>query len=129
MKLSVTMSGNACGADIKFDLSLQLYDRTFAEIEQTFHDNIVVYFRGQHPRDEPHIEFSRRFGQLEIQVRKKYLLPNYPQMLLISNIKDENVENIGLADPGIYLAAGCFVFEKAQFVLGPVSQASSRPPR
>ena len=32
MKLSVTKSGNACGADIKFDLSLELDDRTFAEI-------------------------------------------------------------------------------------------------
>ena len=47
MKLSVTKSGNACGADIKFDLSSELDDRTFAEIEQTFHDNIVVHFRGQ----------------------------------------------------------------------------------
>src|SRR6516225_2866741 len=52
MKLSVTKSGNACGADIKFDLSSELDDRTFAEIE------------------------------------------------LISNIKDENGENIGLADAG-----------------------------
>src|SRR5215472_1015895 len=90
MKLSVTKSGNACGADIKFDLSLELDDRTFAEIEQTFHDNIVVYFRGQQLSNERHIEFSRRFGELEIHVLKKYLLPNYPEILLISNIKDEN---------------------------------------
>ena len=100
MKLSVTKSGNACGADIKFDLSLELDDRTFAEIEQTFHDNIVVYFRGQQLSNERHIEFSRRFGELEIHVLKKYLLPNYPEILLISNIKDENGENIGLADAG-----------------------------
>src|SRR6516162_3907635 len=61
MKLSVTKSGNACGADIKFDLSSELDDRTFAEIEQTFHDNIVVYFRGQQLSNERHIEFSRRW--------------------------------------------------------------------
>ena len=100
MKLSVTKSGNACGAEIKFDLSSELDDRTFAEIEQTFHDNIVVYFRGQQLSNERHIEFSRRFGGLEIHVLKKYLLPNYPEILLISNIKDENGENIGLADAG-----------------------------
>src|SRR5260370_1051830 len=47
MKLSVTKSGNACGAEIEFDLSAELDDRTFAEIEQAFHDNIVVCFRGQ----------------------------------------------------------------------------------
>jgi taurine dioxygenase len=33
-------------------------------------------------------------------VVKKYLLPNYPEILLISNIKDENGEHIGLADAG-----------------------------
>jgi len=101
MKLSVTKSGNACGAEIKFDLSSELDDRTFAEIEQTFHDNIVVYFRDQQLSNERHIEFSRRFGELEIHVLKNYLLPNYPEILLISNIKDENGENIGLADAGL----------------------------
>src|SRR5262252_1020264 len=101
MKLSVTKSGNACGADIKFDLSLELDDRTFAEIEQIFHENIVVYFRGQHLSNERHIEFSRRFGELEIHVIKKYLLPNHPEILVISNIKDQDGENIGLADAGM----------------------------
>src|SRR5262249_15848192 len=123
MKLSVTKSGNACGADIKFDLSSELDDRTFAEIEQTFHDNIVVYFRGQQLSNERHIELSRRFGELEIHVLKKYLLPNYPEILLISNIKDENGENIGLADAG-FTWHGCFVFEKAESVLAAVRQGS-----
>src|SRR5215471_15586351 len=100
MKLSVTKSGNACGADIKFDLSSELDDRSFAEIEQTYHDNIVVYFRGQQLSNDRHIEFSRRFGELEIHVLKKYLLPNHPEILRISNVRDENGELIGLADAG-----------------------------
>jgi alpha-ketoglutarate-dependent taurine dioxygenase len=41
----------------------------------------VVYFRGQQLSNERHIEFSRRFGELEIHVLKKYLLPNYPEIL------------------------------------------------
>ena len=100
MKPSVVKSGNACGAEIRFDLSSELDARTFAEIEQAFHDNIVVYFRGQQLSNEGHIEFSRRFGKLEVHVLKKYLLSSYPEILLISNIKDENGENIGLADAG-----------------------------
>src|ERR1700730_7706620 len=100
MKLSVSKSGDACGAEIELDLSAELDDRTFAKIEQAFHDNVVICFRGQQLSNERHIEFSRRFGELEIHVLKKYLLPNYPEILLISNIKNEDGENIGLADAG-----------------------------
>ena len=100
MKPSLTKSGDACGAEITFNLSTELDDRTFKEIEQAFHDNIVIYFRGQQLSNELQIEFSRRFGELEIHVLKKFLLPGHPEILLISNIKDENGENIGLADAG-----------------------------
>jgi taurine dioxygenase len=100
MKPSITKSGDACGAEVAFNLSTELDDRTFGEIEQAFHDNIVIYFRGQQLSNERHIGFSRRFGELEIHVLKKYLLPDHPEILLISNIKDENGENIGLADAG-----------------------------
>jgi taurine dioxygenase len=100
MKPSVIKGGDACGAEILFDLSSELDERTFAEIEQAFHDNIVIYFRGQQLSNERHIAFSRRFGELEIHVLKKFLLPGHPEILLISNVKDENGENIGLADAG-----------------------------
>ena len=100
MKISVWKSGYACGAEVELDLRSERDDQTFAEIEQAFHDNVVIYFRGQQLSNERHIQFSRRFGELEIHVLKKYLLPGYPEILLISNIKDENGENIGLADAG-----------------------------
>jgi len=101
MKLSVTKSGDPCGAEIDVDLSSELDDRAFAEIECAFHDNVVVYFRGQALSNEHHIEFSHRFGQLEIHVLKKYLLPEHPEIMRISNIKDQNGEDIGLADAGL----------------------------
>src|SRR5439155_10624549 len=100
MQLSVTKSGAACGAEIAFDLARDIDDASFHEIERAFHDNIVVVLRGQHLPNERHIEFSRRFGELEIHIVKKYLLPGFPQILLISNIRDAHGENIGLADAG-----------------------------
>jgi taurine dioxygenase len=100
MQLSVTKSGGACGAEIAFDLARDIDDATFREIERAFHDNIVVVFRGQHLSNERHVEFSRRFGELEIHIVKKYLLPGFPEILLISNIRDERGEHIGLADAG-----------------------------
>ena len=100
MRLSVKKSDAACGADIVFDLARDIDDATFQEIEHAFHDNIVVVFRGQDLSNERHVEFSRRFGELEIHIVKKYLLLGFPEILLISNISDQRGEHIGLADAG-----------------------------
>ena len=100
MRVTVNRSGAACGAEIDFDLARDFDDATFREIEKAFHDNIVVVFRGQQLSNEQHIEFSRRFGEPEIHIVKKYLLSGYPEILLISNIRNERGEHIGLADAG-----------------------------
>jgi taurine dioxygenase len=100
MRPSVKKSGAACGAEIVFDLRRDLDDATFHEIECAFHQNIVVVFRAQQLSNRQHIEFSSRFGELEIHIVKKYLLPDFPEILLISNIRDEQGEHIGLADAG-----------------------------
>jgi len=100
MKPMVTKSGAVCGAEIACDLAQDIDEARFREIERAFHDNIVVVFRRQHLSNERHIEFSRRFGELEIHIVKKYLLPGFPEILLISNICDDGGEHIGLADAG-----------------------------
>jgi alpha-ketoglutarate-dependent taurine dioxygenase len=100
MPVPVIKCGAALGAEIGVDLSLGLDDATFREIEDAFHDNIVVCFRGQNLSNEQHIAFSRRFGELEVHIVKKYLLPGYPEILLVSNTKNEAGEHIGLADAG-----------------------------
>jgi taurine dioxygenase len=100
MRPSVRKSGAACGAEIAFDLAREIDAPTFREIERIFHDNIVVVFRGQQLTSERHIDFSSRFGELEIHIVKKYLLRGFPEILLISNIRDEAGEHIGLADAG-----------------------------
>ena len=100
MKPMVTKSGAACGAEIACDLAQDIDEATFREIERDFHDNLVVVFRRQNLSNELQIEFSRRFGELETHIVKKYLLPGFPEILLISNIRDDRGEHIGLADAG-----------------------------
>jgi taurine dioxygenase len=100
MAIAVRPSAAACGAEIVFDLSQPIDDAAFAEIERHFHDNIIVFFRDQHLSEEQQIAFSQRFGELEIHIVKKYLLPGYPEILLISNIRNGEGEHIGLADAG-----------------------------
>ena len=100
MRPSVKKSGAACGAEIRFDLSQDIDDATFRDIESLFHENVVVVFRDQQLTNKRHIEFSSRFGELEIHIVKKYLLPGFPEILLISNLRNEAGEHIGLADAG-----------------------------
>jgi alpha-ketoglutarate-dependent taurine dioxygenase len=97
---SAKQSGAACGAEIGFDLSREIDAAAFRAIERAFHDNIVVVFRDQRLTSERHIEFSRRFGELEIHIVRKYLLPLHPEILLISNVRNAAGEHIGLADAG-----------------------------
>ena len=100
MSLSVKPSGAACGGEIVFDLAQGVDEPKFREIEAAFHDNIVVVFREQTLSNEQHIAFSRRFGDLEIHIVAKYLLPGHPEILLISNVRNAEGEHIGLADAG-----------------------------
>ena len=100
MPIPVRKCDAALGAEIVFDLSRAIDDRTFGEIERLFHDNIIVFFRDQRLTNQQHIAFSRRFGELEIHIVKKYLLPDHPEILLISNVRNDAGEHIGLADAG-----------------------------
>ena len=100
MTIAVRRCDSPLGAEVVFDLSQPIDAPAFAEIERHFHDNIVVFFRDQQLSEAQQIAFSRRFGELEIHIVKKYLLPDHPEILLISNIKNGNGEHIGLADAG-----------------------------
>jgi taurine dioxygenase len=89
------------GASVEgVDLSRDLSDETFAQIENAYDNYSVLVFRGQKLTPEQHIAFARRFDNLEIHVVKKALLAGYPEILLISNIKDAAGEDIGLSDAG-----------------------------
>jgi taurine dioxygenase len=98
--IAVIPSDAALGAEIVADLAQDIDDATFGEIERAFHDNIVVVFRNQHLSNERQVAFSRRFGELEVHIVKKYLLPYHPEILLVSNIRNDAGEHIGLADAG-----------------------------
>ena len=93
--------GKRMGAEIVgIDLNQPLDDAQFAKIEQLYHENRVLVFRDQKLTPEAQIEFSRRFGPLQVQVQKTYCLPGHPEIQVISNCVDENGKPLGLADAG-----------------------------
>ncbi|CAN5270712.1 TauD/TfdA family dioxygenase [soil metagenome] len=90
------------GAEIVgLDLTRPLDDEDFARIHRAHLDHHVLVFRDQRITPQQHIDFSRRFGPLQIHVLKNFQLQGHPEVLIVSNIK-ENGQPIGLGDAGYY---------------------------
>ncbi|KQQ53922.1 taurine dioxygenase [Pseudomonas sp. Leaf127] len=88
------------GAEIVgLDLSRPLDDADFARVHQAHLDHHVVVFREQRITPQQQIDFSRRFGVLQIHVLKQFLLANHPEILIVSNIVEDG-QPIGLGDAG-----------------------------
>jgi len=99
-RLDVRYSGKPVGAEVLgIDLSRELDDATFAAIKQLFDSNGMIYFRGQSLTPEQQIAFTALFGTPDKHVRQEYALPGYPQIHLISNVKDGE-RSIGSAYAG-----------------------------
>ncbi|MBX8577463.1 TauD/TfdA dioxygenase family protein [Pseudomonas cichorii] len=90
------------GAEIVgLDLSKTLNDADFARVHKAHLDYHLIVFRDQHITPQQQIDFSRRFGVLQIHVLKQFLLANHPEILIVSNIV-ENGQPVGLGDAGKY---------------------------
>ncbi len=99
--ITVRRIGKHIGAEISgVDLSTPLDDDTFAQLAKAFFDNEVVFFRNQKITPEQHVAFTRRFGILEHHVRKENRLAGHPEILIVSNILDEQQKAIGAQDAG-----------------------------
>ena len=93
-------TGAALGAEVsRVDLARDLAPVTFLRIEEAFNRHGVIFFRDQRITVEQLVAFARRFGEVEINVNTQACLPGHPEVLLVSNIR-ENGRYIGLADAG-----------------------------
>jgi len=90
------------GAEVLgLDLGAPLAAADFARIHRAHLDHHVLVFRDQRITPQQQIDFSRRFGPLQIHVLRQFQLPGYPEVLVVSNIV-ENGQPIGLGDAGHY---------------------------
>ncbi len=88
------------GAEVVgLDLGLPLSGEDFRRIHRAHLDHHVLVFRNQRITPGQQVDFSRRFGPLQIHVLRKFQLAGHPEVLIVSNIK-ENGEPIGLGDAG-----------------------------
>ena len=101
--LHIRAFSGALGAEVTgLDLSRPLADDDFARIHRAHLDHHVIVFRDQRITPAQQIAFSRRFGPLQIHVLHQFLLARKPEILVVSNIKDESGRPIGLGDAGHY---------------------------
>ncbi len=100
MPFEVTPLSDVFGAEVTgADLNRWEDDEQFQRIHRAFLDHGVIAIRDQQIGPDAQIAFARRFGELQGHVLKKFLLPEHPEILVLSN-RRENGEPVGIADAG-----------------------------
>src|SRR5471032_1507495 len=88
------------GAEILgLDLNHPLSPRAFQRIHTAHLEHHLLVFRDQRITPQQQVDFSRRFGPLQIHVLRNFQLPSHPEVLIISNIIEDGTL-IGLGDAG-----------------------------
>jgi taurine dioxygenase len=113
------------GAEILgLDLSRPLSPRQFQRIHKAHLDHHLLVFRDQRITPQQQVDFSRRFGPLQIHVLRNFQLPAYPEVLIISNIIEDG-QPIGLGDAGHFWHSDLSYKEKPS--LGSLLHAQELP--
>jgi taurine dioxygenase len=88
------------GAEILgLNLDRPLPQRDFQRLHKAHLDHHLLVFREQRITPQQQVDFSRRFGPLQIHVLRNFQLPSHPEVLIISNIIEDG-QPIGLGDAG-----------------------------
>ena len=78
----------------------QIEDAAMAALKEAWGRYQVLVFRGLTMEEGDLVAFSQRFGDLEIHVRTEYLSRDYPEILYVSNMKDDTGRSIGILSDG-----------------------------
>ena len=98
--LSDAVGAEVSGVDLDQALAGDTLDADiFALIRAAFHDYGALVFRDQRLSEDQHIAFSARFGELEIHVATEFLLPDHPEIVVLSN-KATNGKSAGIVYAG-----------------------------
>ncbi|HKO08114.1 MAG TPA: TauD/TfdA family dioxygenase [Alphaproteobacteria bacterium] len=99
--MKVTPLGKHLGARIDaLDLAGGLDEAAFAALEHAFHRYGVVAISEQHFGEQALIDFSRRFGALELNVASSFHHPEFPYVNILSNKRKPDGTPLGSPDAG-----------------------------
>ena len=124
-RLEIRPLSDALGAEvIGLDLTAPLAQEDFEAVHAAHLRHHVLVFRDQRITPAQQVAFSRRFGPLQIHVLRDFQLPGHPEVLVVSNIK-ENGKPIGLGDAGHFWHSDLSYKEKPS--LGSMLHAQELP--
>jgi taurine dioxygenase len=79
----------ALGAEIlAVDLRRQSDDRVFAQIEEVWHQNLVILLRDQQLSEDDEVRFAEQFGP-PAKIHTPQFVRGHPAVMLISNIRED----------------------------------------
>ena len=97
--MKIIPSGAALGAEVEgLDLSKPLDEATAKALQQAWNEHLVLVFHGQSMTDPDLLSFSKNFGELDPPGPNPYgttFLPEFPEINVISNVKDDAGKPIG----------------------------------
>jgi taurine dioxygenase len=100
-EIAIVPSGRTLGATIDgIDLNQPLDDATFAKILRALGEYGVLRFPCQQLDPAQQLAFSARFGSLEINVAGAFQEPGHPEIMILSNMRDERGRPLGARDAG-----------------------------
>lgn len=85
------------------DCSRPFAPETFAEVKATFQRHPILAFRDQKLTPAEQVAFSLQFGPIEDTANDRYVHPEEPHVLVLSNEVDGNGNALGIADAGDFL--------------------------
>lgn len=101
MSLKVRNVHPYVGAEILgLDLSSPLEVGVAEEIKNLLDEKSLVLFRDQNLTPRQMADFSSIFGKLRTHDLGRFQISNVPQVTVLSNIRDENGEQVGFVDVG-----------------------------
>ncbi|HZK91585.1 MAG TPA: TauD/TfdA family dioxygenase [Stellaceae bacterium] len=99
--MTIIPTGETLGATVEgVDLNRTLDHRTFGEILRALGEYGVLRFPSQNLDAARQLEFSARFGALEVNVAGAFQEPGHPEIMILSNMTEANGRPIGASDAG-----------------------------
>jgi taurine dioxygenase len=101
-KREAVLKGPGIGAEILgVDAGKGLDDEAFAFVRNALHEYSVIVLRDQHLTPAEQVAFTGRLGDMRVSFYNRYGVPGQPELSVVSNIKREDGEAIGIADAGM----------------------------
>ena len=100
--LEVMKLAEHLGAEVRgVDLSSKISDEQYRDIHDAWVVHGVLVFRDQEFPPAMHVDFSGRFGSLIGHVVSRFNLEDFPEVTVLSNVKNEAGEFIGADRAGL----------------------------